>query len=298
MLISISPYLISSKEEFNLPLNKLNSKSPLERFENGWTYASKSFIATRHFLNASIRSCRWFALGCRNMDQRVMSIVTKLKLFSIVSVPLNLHVLPAKIKELWKNLKRHDAQGVILGTLSITLITTDVIDSLATFTNAALQTLSFSAIGLLSDASLPLAFTLIGVGSISRIIRLFYLKKLQTALRDQAITEFLNERLGSINSPDRAKNESTLERQANGQILTLIKELEKDQGSQAVILKQVMILLNKEIRLQILTLFANSMNFAGICLFLTPASPAVSFLLLGMGFSMRLGIQAYQDFAA
>lgn len=297
MLVSISPYSISSKVEFNHS-DKKNLKSSLERFENAWTYASKSFIVTRHFLNASIRSCRWFALGCRNLDHRVMSIVTKLKLFSIVSVHFNLAVLPAKVKELWKNIIWRDTQGVILGTLSITLITTDVIDSLATFTNAALQTLSFSAIGLLSDAGLPLAFTLIGIGSISRTIRLFYLKKLQAALKDQAIPDFLNKKLGSINSPDRAKNESSFERQTNRQIMALIKKLEREQESQGAILKEVMTLLNKEIRIQILTLIANSLNFAGICLFLTPASPAVPFLLLGMGFSTRLGIQAYQDFAA
>lgn len=74
-----------------------------KRCERAWGYLGKSLLATRHFMNATVRSGRLLAIGCRGI-QRIQMTVTRLKLFAIVSVLFNIAVIPSQIAKIGKHL--------------------------------------------------------------------------------------------------------------------------------------------------------------------------------------------------
>ena len=143
-----------------------------------WSYAGKSFLIARNLLNASARSGRIKALAGKNFSDQVKTITTHMKLLSIVSVPFSLMDLHMSIQKAWKSLKANDKTGLTLNALSSTILVLDILDSMSTFVNAALGVMGRELNAPLSALGLPMAFTMLGIGSMTRVIHIFKTKQL------------------------------------------------------------------------------------------------------------------------
>jgi hypothetical protein len=144
----------------------------VEKVESIWNYAGKLVMLTRHSLNLSLKVCHRLTLGCRNIDAKVLRVITKLKLFSIVGVPFNLLSIKPLAEKIFKNYALGDKEGAALTGLSLTIIAIDIVDSITTFINAISTLATNSSISILSAMGMPLSFGMVGLGSISRIIQL------------------------------------------------------------------------------------------------------------------------------
>jgi hypothetical protein len=269
-----------------------------KRFEYFWGYAGKAVATVRLFLTASLKTCSRFTLGCRQLDARVLRVTTRMQLFSIVSVPFNLANLHSVTNKLHQSLKWHDAEGVALSSLSFTVISAEIISSTTTFINSALIVLEKTAIGLFAQIGMPLAFGVVGLGSISKTIQIaktyFLIKDLPT---------FLEKNL------EEAKEMTKCLRFAPKEAIPLIEQLHqlfknhkiltKDQEEKVFkSLDKIHFLLRKKMDIEILGLFANALTFIGLCFFFVATAPAsLPFLFLSAAFIVRIATLIYQDLA-
>lgn len=155
-----------------IPSPKPRVQNFVSTFEAGWNYAGKSLLLTRHVLNSVIRTCRWVCMTCTRTDQKIRALILRLKLFSIISIPLNSCALITQSKRVWQNIQKKDSQGIISTSLSLTILAADILDSMTTFTNATLELLAYRPIAWMSAAGMPLVITMIAGGSLSRGLRL------------------------------------------------------------------------------------------------------------------------------
>lgn len=144
----------------------------VDKMESAWNYGGKFVMLTRHSLNLSLKVCHRFTLGCRNLDAKVLTVITKLKLFAIVSVPFSLLSIKSLVEKIFKNYALGDKEGAALTGLSLTVMAMDIVDSITTFVNAISTLATSSSISILSAMGLPLSFAIVGLSSISRIIQL------------------------------------------------------------------------------------------------------------------------------
>jgi len=169
-----------------------------------WGYLGKILILTRHLLNVSVRTCHYLTLGCRNLDKRIFDLINRLKLFSIVGIPFTLASIHSTAKKIFKSYQLQDTEGVALNGLSLTMQAGDVVDSTTTFVNASLIAASQTPVALFSAIGMPLAFGMLGLGSISRIIQIAKTHLLQASLKKEVIEE--NQACSSYNYKGKVKN--------------------------------------------------------------------------------------------
>lgn len=288
--------------------------------EDAWSYIGKSLTATRHFMNATVRSARLFAISCKG-TKRIQRAVTGLKLFTIVGVPFNLAALPSQIAKIGKRLHLKDPEGVFLASLSFSLISADIFDSLTTFVGAVLQTLSRTSPHWLSVVGMPTSIAVVAMGSVSRkmhLIRLgeFYAELDRDLIRkmegkvlsaeelQQLLRPYLDSKMGVSGATGQAafhaeRLEAIAERQSNGKVLAMLKELKTyiqpdrslDEGDIqriTTVIQDMEKALRKEIGTQRAYLFTNMLNAMALVLFLLSAIPPLPFLLLGISMCLRL----------
>ena len=147
------------------PLSNL-VKKVFAACEHVWSYLGKVATLTRHLLNITIKTCHRLSMCC-DFNTRVLSVITRLKLLSLVSVPFSIASIQTVAHKLINSFRLSDGEGVALASLSLTLIATDIVDSLTTFVNATLAIASKAPVKLFSTIGMPLAFTLIGLGTLS-----------------------------------------------------------------------------------------------------------------------------------
>lgn len=308
-------------------------KTPLATFEAGWNYIGKSILLTRHALNGVLRSCRWICMGYKQTDQDIRAVILRLKFFSLVSLPLNAPSIVAQAKKIWKGIHIGDREGVFTSSLSITSLLADSLDSIGTFTNALRERFSYAPVAWMSAISLPLTITMLGAGSISRTMRYKQISSFEKELdrellgkfRDKNVPaaelrleliQFLKSRFsvstgevptGVLKADVEKLKESILERHTNAKTVELLKQLSNFLESHAVLndeqlgrvidtLNEISGALQKEKNVQKGYLLANLVNAVAIVTFSLPVVGWFPFALLTVGFSMRLAMQAYQDF--
>lgn len=138
--------------------------------EHYWSYLGKINIAARHLLNAAaqdLRTTAWFGPG---FPQKVKKLTTHMKLLAIVSVFFSLNDLSSAVQKISRGMRHNDNEGVVLETLTAAIIAVDAFDSLTTFVNSTLAIASLNQIQAFSRLGLPMAFIIVGLGTISRII--------------------------------------------------------------------------------------------------------------------------------
>jgi hypothetical protein len=140
--------------------------------EHLWSYLGKISLLARSILNAAARSCSIIAMAGSHFPDVVKDITNQLKLLSIVSLPFSVVDIHSAAGKIFAGFLAKDAEGSVLSALSFTIIAADIVDSVATFINAALVLSSANPIALFSAIGLPLGFTMVGLGIISRTIQI------------------------------------------------------------------------------------------------------------------------------
>ncbi|MCE5316258.1 MAG: hypothetical protein LLG04_02710 [Parachlamydia sp.] len=307
------------------------SKRVFDGCEHVWSYLGKLFMLTRHALNITVKTCQRVAMCC-SLNRRILNAVTRLKLFSIVSVPFSIFTVHSTGQKLFKSFHLRDKEGVALASLSLALISTDIVDSLATFTNAALATLSKAPVALFSTIGMPIAYALIGMGSASRTIQLVktycLFKKFQGQVLTQnmgkrrALEQFLEAKLG-VTPEEKQLMEGKADK--SGELLRLkekkraallraapsevVQEFEKiadllkgqktltEREAAALLrsLDKISHLLKKKMVVDAGNLLANIISFIAITLFFFTVPPVVPFIFLAASMIQKISTLAYQD---
>ncbi|MFI5344635.1 MAG: hypothetical protein ACHQUC_10510 [Chlamydiales bacterium] len=148
------------------------SRITFKQLEHIWSYVGKIVLISRNLLNAAARSPCILSLVSENFPHKIKNITTRMKLFSIVSVPFSLADINATSQKILKSFSMDDKEGVALGLLSLAIIAADAFDSLTTFINAALTIAGIDPIKLISSIDLPVAFAIAGMGTLSRTIQI------------------------------------------------------------------------------------------------------------------------------
>lgn len=140
--------------------------------EQIWSYAGKMLSITRSLLTAAAVSTRVVSQLGADFPAKVKNIVTHLKLFSICSVPFNLVDMKTTCEKIGKSSAINDKEGIAMGALSFTVLVTDTFDSITTFVNSVLATLTSCPMQIFSSLGLPAAFVMTSLGSIARTIQI------------------------------------------------------------------------------------------------------------------------------
>lgn len=287
----------------NINCTIFNQQSVYKRFEKTWSYAGKVLLLARHIFNTVLNSCRWIALSCE-ARKGFQNAALRLKIFSIVSVPLNMTAMPAMYRKVMKNVHWDYPKGVALSSLSAVLLAADTFDSLTTFVNATLQITSRPTIGWMSSLGMPLAYSIVGIGTIVRIVKIRDVsgllgemelcKKLSREELKEALTNLLQRKV--VLEEMRA---AMLEQRGNAKVVRLIEALEgllaTDEADIAQILREIVEVLKRERGIQTGYLVSNLISAGALSTFSLPGVPFVPFILLAISMTMRIGLQVYQD---
>lgn len=287
------------------------AKKVFDSCEHAWSYLGKMVILTRHSLNITVKTCQSIALCC-SLNRRIVMAVARLKLFSIVAVPFSVVSVRSAAQNFFKSFHLRDKEGIAIAGLSLALIATDIVDSLATFTNAALAAISKSPIALLSTWGMPMAFALVGMGATSRTIQLVktynLFQEFQKAGKSKNFEQFLNVKLAhsDVKKLKEAKRAALLRATPIEvvQEFEKIAELLKDQGGALTekevaalfkSLEKVSKLLRKKMAADAANLMANVLSFIGLTLFLLTVPPVAPFIFLAASMLVKISTLAFQD---
>lgn len=304
------------------------SKIVIEKCESVWSYLGKTMVFTRHVLNVVLKNSYRFTVGCKNFDNRITSAIAHLKVFSIVGVPFSLMAIPNTAQKIFKNIQSNDKEGAALTSLSLVVITADIMDSMSTIINASLTLASKVPLEILSTIGLPLAFTVVGLGSLLRSVQLaktylFYrnLKKEvfsnidPTSLNHKEVEDllwkYLNKNLGNDEQTPSLKNlkKAKLLREAPAvavekfeEIIDLLKkyqELNVEQIENILeTLDQIDLKFKQKMSIEIGNLIANALTFIGLCLFFAVVPAGLSFIFFAVAVVIRIALLAYQNAVA
>ncbi|HEV8051896.1 MAG TPA: hypothetical protein VGP47_05325 [Parachlamydiaceae bacterium] len=178
--VSIGIYNQPFQNPTAIPADKEKTSSMARRYinltyskcERAWSYLGKTAILTRHFLNAASKNMRIIAVAGMDFPKVVSGITTHMKLLSIVSIPFSLGDITSTARKILNSLFLNDKEGMILSTLSFTVIAADIADSFTTFVNTTLILSAAAPVAFFSLMGLPLGFTMAGLGTISRTVQI------------------------------------------------------------------------------------------------------------------------------
>lgn len=173
----------------------LSSKS--SRFQNFtysncetvWSYFGKINLITRNLMNASARNIHILAIAGKNYVCTIRNITTHMKLFALASVIFSWNDVSSVAKKVFNGITHKDREGIILGSISFTVIAADIIDSLTTFWNSASTILTTQPIALFSAIGLPLAYTMSTLGAVSRTIQIAKAHSLYSQINQQILSK-------------------------------------------------------------------------------------------------------------
>lgn len=285
--------------------------------EHYWSYLGKINIASRHLLNAAAQNLRttvWFGPG---FPQKVKNLTTHMKLLAIVSVFFSLNDFSSAVQKISKSRRHSDTEGIALETLSATIIAVDAFDSLTTFVNAALAVASLNPIQTFSRLGLSMAFTIVGLGTISRIIQAVKTYNLANSISQDVLSAencknknyihaFLAEKIGTGNEAE--KKQAALVRSAPqesvNEFKNLLKSIDWDSLSPLTAkhlqeitasMDRVLRQLERKMIVNAQGLLANLIIIMGLSLMSVGSGGSVPFLFLATGFMTRIVSLIYQD---
>lgn len=187
-------------------ITKQFKKPTYAQFEHIWSYGGKICLLIRHSLNTLANNAHVVSLAGKNFTQNVSHITTRLKILSIISVFFNLKNLKTTAQKIIKDIFSKNLEEISLNTLSFTIISADIVDSITTFINAILTLSSATPVSLLSSIGKPLAIIISSFGTVSRTIQiaksLNLYKKIDNTIKSEknldknSLKAFLEEVLG------------------------------------------------------------------------------------------------------
>ena len=315
-------YLLMDSNNWKSPFDGLREnlekkgQKVYKKCDKAWSYLGKIMLFTRSSLNATLQSSR-FTLIPKGQECKVTGVVTHLKVFSVISIPFAIANIPATVQKIFKSFQLNDKEGAALASLTFVLIMGDMLDTVATFLNAAIALAYKTPIQFFSVIGLPLAFGLVSLGSISRTVQLvkthqvykkFKMKVLSNINKDskqdeikEVLQDFLEKKIG--NELKKAKFQRALPPEVLDKLESLMKLCQEDQELDAEtvheIVKDLMEIKEKfkeKMAFDISNLFANALAFTGLCLMLTGAPAAIAFVLFAIAMAIRIALLIKQDF--
>lgn len=167
---------------------QLYSQPSYEGVEKFWSYAKNALLFTRHVFNALSRSCprAIIKLGC---PCKLKVVVTHLKLFAVFSVPFDFFDLTKMLTVTSQSLKKREWKNVGWGVWMGSMLSANMFDNITTFVNAVLTVTTRTQTDHLGWTSRPVAFFLVGSGTVNRSIKIVkaYQQNEMQAVRADAI---------------------------------------------------------------------------------------------------------------
>lgn len=165
--------------------------------EHTWSYIGKLSVLSRHVLNATIRTSPIIALTGQKFTADAAKAVNCIKLLGIIGLPFTLNSIKNTSLKIFEHIKNRDAEGLVLGTISLALLTGDAFDNITSFINTTLSLASLPTIGILSTIGLPLGLTMASVGTITRSLSIG---------KSIALHHQINSKIMNLEDPDMAIN--------------------------------------------------------------------------------------------
>jgi hypothetical protein len=278
-----------------------------------WSYLGKILILTRHLLNASSTNSHLISILGKNLPEKIKITTTRLKLFSIVGIPFSVVSLKSVSEKISKSYLLNDKEGVVLGSLSFTIIVIDVFDSLTTFVNTTLALSSRPPLARLSALGIPFGFAMAGLGTVFRITQVAKACGIHASLkavRREMLRDFLEKKLDVTERQTKAaaalveKNfraipgEIELKLQQLYSLITLErKEIFADHEIKEIsqLLDDIQDKLKRKFIIEGLGIFANSLIMSALYLFCLGSLSSVPFWFLASSFFIRISSLTYLD---
>lgn len=165
-------YLKSKEPVSNFSRIKNRAKVAVDTCDKISQYLTKTMSFTRNVLKASLESYCPFTLGGKGLDVKVNSAVLHLKVFSVIGIPFSIIAIPASVKQIFKNIQLRDKEGSTLASFSFVLLSAGLFSSISSLINSCLTLASKVPIEFLSSAGMPLAFGLVGFGTLLKTVKL------------------------------------------------------------------------------------------------------------------------------
>lgn len=284
-----------------------------DKAEHVWSYLGKTIILTRQLMNAATKSRKWINFLGQDLLGRFQKTITRLKLFSIVSVPFNLVSLKSISEKIFKNYTINDMEGVRSGSLTATIIAIDVFDSISTFVNAVLELSARVPIASLSALGIPSGFAMSGLGTISRSLQITKICQVYKSISNvqKAMREaFLEKKLGvnqiraNLSAPLTEKVLKALPGDIESQLRKL-NQLINNESTETFtpdqlkeisqILAGIQGTIKKKFVVEGLGIFANTLNISALSLICLGTVSSQPFLLMASCYFTRILSLAYQD---
>ena len=233
-----------------------------EKSEHVWSYVGKIAIITRNLLNAAANNCRNVLNVSKDFPAQVKNITTHMKLLSIVGIPFSLVDLKSNVQKVLKSFLLNDKEGVVLGSLSLSIIAADAFDSLTTFINTALTVASLNPIKAFSTISLPMAFAMSGLGVVSRTVQIAKSVMLYKNIRQYSLNSLNSEKYkNKISLKNFVEEKIGIDAKSKlNELPSVLMELEKIQAQKkAALLRHAPIEVLKELE-GLLEMFALEIN--------------------------------------
>ncbi len=245
--VSPLPFIANAGNDFHREHDPIRAvkkftKVSFEKSKHLWSYGERILLISRNVLNSIARSS---PLANTNLPNKIKTVVTHMKLASIIGVPFNLVDLISTTQKIFKSLLINDIEGIGMGTLSFTITAADALDSVTTFVNSLLTVVGNNPIEILTLIGLPTAFVIIGTGTVNRTIQIA-----KTIHLYKQINPHIFAQKGTTNKELRKtlekcfgieKEENLIKLLSEGQMNpTLLKKVEKLKEKQkAIILRSV-----------------------------------------------------------
>ena len=292
--VSSNPYTLVQHPR---PPHKVSliAKKCSAKLDSLWSYSSKMVFVTRQVLNFSAKSLKYVYKEIKLVSELVDGVVTKLKIFSIISVPFSVASLPSLTRSIIKNIKWKDVEGTALALLTITVVLSDTFDNITTFANALLKTIGQTTLEWVGTIALPLAYFMVIGGSISRFYKIHHIRLLNNELtklqnKEIDVPTFLKR----IGYEEDEKALGKLERKIGSELLELVKQIKSLQSEES--LKQLKKGIAKQRAIHIGHVVASFvMLTAFVILQFVPAINFLAYFLLALSMTVKFGLQLYQD---
>lgn len=287
-----------------------------KKSDKAWSYLGKTMLFTRSVLNASLNSSRftWIPKG---HEYKVSGVVTHLKVFSIIGVPLSIAAIPSTVQKIFKSFQLNDREGTALSSLSVVLILGDMLDTVGTFVNAAVALASKAPIQFFSVIGLPLAVGLVSLGSMTKAYQLIkthqvykkfnekVLSQIDENTKPEEMQEAVRNFLGSKLEDELKK--AKFQRAIPSEVLEKLETLSElsdenyvlDTEEVRTIVKDLMEIKDKikeKMTFDIASIVASIVTLIALCLMFTGAPIVIAFILLAVSMGFRLVLLLKQDF--
>ncbi|MES2122689.1 MAG: hypothetical protein V4492_07945, partial [Chlamydiota bacterium] len=291
--------------------------SPISHAEKQhvWSYAGRVTILTRHLLNAAAKNRFIVAIMGSDFPKKVGLLTTEMRLLSLVGVPFSIGNIRLFFQRILASYQGKDPEGVAMGGLSLSIVLADVFDSVTTFINASLVHFCKSPVALFAKVGLPTAFAISGLGTLSRTIQiaksLHLFKRIgdvSSSASQNSLQVFLEQTLGLQSSDEIARCKAVLSRTVPEEAIAKLEKLhtqlqaaidetlsdahiEKITGSLCKVQAQLI----KKMLLDAFGILANLIIITALILFFIGSTSVLPFLLLALGFGIRISVLIYQD---